>query len=61
MNAKTTPANAHYDVTRIGKKFGVTVSIDHVLPTLVASFPTRGAAEEWIEKRRRQESAIDKR
>jgi len=60
MIAKTTH-DAHYHVEQIGPRFGVTVSIDHVMPTLVASFPTRSAAEAWIDKRRRQDLAIDKR
>ena len=60
MNPKTA-RNAHYKIEQIDGKFGVTVSIDHIMPTLVASFPTRSAAEAWIEKRRRQASALDKR
>jgi hypothetical protein len=60
MNAKTV-SDAHYHIEQIGQCFGVSVSIDHVMPTLVASFPTRNAAEIWIDERRRQELALDKR
>ena len=60
MNAKTAQ-NAHNYIEKIGLRFGVTVSIDHVMPTLVASLPTRSAAETWIDRRRRQELALDKR